>query len=194
MQAHGMSGRGSQLRLENFPEGGEGSALLIGWLQNSEALTFGDFTLTSGKKSSYYIDLKRALSDPKTLKLIVEVLALYTAGFQRLAGTELGAVPLLVALSLETGLPYVILRKEERSHGMGRSYEGEIQSGDRVLLVEDVATTGGTLRRAVAVLREHGAVVEDAVCVVNREEGADESMKDIGVELSALVGASDLKP
>lgn len=188
-----MPGGGGQLRLESFPQSSEAPTSLIDLLRRSDALAFGEFILTSGKKSTFYVDLKGALSYPKTLLSIVNLLAGYAARYERLAGTELGAVPILVALSLESGLPYVILRKESRRHGTKNLYEGEIASGDRVLLVEDVATTGGTLLRAVGTLRDHGALVDKAVCIVNREEGASERLRDIGVELKSLLRARDLK-
>ncbi len=166
---------------------------LVEALVEKGALKFGDFTLTSGKKSSYYVDLKVAFTDPVLLRRVVQRLIPYTTGVQRLAGTELGAVPLLVALALETGLPYVILRKEARGHGTGRAYEGEIRAREKVLLVEDVATSGGTIRRAAEVLRREGAQVERAVCVVDREEGAVESLREMGIGLEAVLRARDLQ-
>ncbi len=162
-------------------------------LGESGAFQFGDFTLTSGKKSSYYVDLKAAFTDPVLLRRVVQRLVPYTAGVQRLAGTELGAVPLLVALALETGLPYVILRKKARGHGTGRAYEGEIRAGEKVLLVEDVATSGGTIQRAAEVLRGEGAQVERAVCVVDREEGGAESLREMGIGLEAVLRSRDLQ-
>ncbi len=166
---------------------------LVEALVEKGALKFGDFTLTSGKKSSYYVDLKLAFTDPVFLRQVVERLVPYATGVQRLAGTELGAVPLLVALALETDLPYVILRKKARDHGTGRAYEGEIRAGENVLLVEDVATSGGTIQRAAEVLRGEGAQVERAVCVVDREEGAVESLREMGVDLEAVLRARDLR-
>ncbi len=166
---------------------------LVEALVEKGALKFGDFTLTSGKKSSFYVDLKAAFTDPVLLRRVVQRLVPYTAGVQRLAGTELGAVPLLVALALETGLPYVILRKKARGHGTGRAYEGEIRAGEKVLLVEDVATSGGTIQRAAEVLRGEGAQVERAVCVVDREEGGAESLREMGIGLEAVLRSRDLQ-
>ena len=166
---------------------------LVELLVKSGALAYGDFTLTSGKMSNYYVDLKAAFTDPALLMRVVEELAPHTEGVHRMAGTELGAVPLLVALALETSLPYVIIRKEGRVHGTGGAYEGEVHEGDRVLLVEDVATTGGTLRRATELLRGEGALVDLAVCVVDREEGAAEGLREMGVGLKALLRARDLQ-
>lgn len=166
---------------------------LVKALVKAEALQFGDFTLTSGKMSNYYVDLKAAFTDPELLMRVAEELGPYTQGFQRTAGTELGAVPVLVALALETGLPYIIVRKEAQAHGTGRAYEGEIQEGERVLLVEDVTTTGGTLRRAAELLRKEGAIVDRAVCVVDRGEGATENLLAIGVTMKPLVEAQSLR-
>ena len=166
---------------------------LVEALVEKGALKFGDFTLTSGKKSAYYVDLKVAFTDPILLRRVVQRLMSYTTGVQRLAGTELGAVPLLVALALETDLPYVILRKKARAHGTERAYEGEIRAGEQVLLVEDVATSGGTLRRAADLLRGEGALIERAVCVVDREEGAAESLREMGIGLEAVLRARDLQ-
>ncbi len=165
---------------------------LVEALVEKGGLKFGDFTLTSGKKSPYYVDLKAAFTDPVLLRRVAQRLIPHTTGVQRLAGTELGAVPLLVALALETGLPYVILRKRARGHGTGRAYEGEIRAGETVLLVEDVATSGGTMQRAAEVLRGEGAQVERAVCVVDREEGAAESLREMGIDLEAILRAQDL--
>jgi orotate phosphoribosyltransferase len=166
---------------------------LVEALVEKGGLKFGDFTLTSGKKSPYYVDLKAAFTDPVLLRRVVQRLIPHTTGVQCLAGTELGAVPLLVALALETGLPYVILRKKDRGHGTGRAYEGEIRAGEKVLLVEDVATSGGTLQRAAEVLRGEGAQVERAVCVVDREEGAAERLREMGIGLQAVLRAQDLR-
>ncbi len=165
---------------------------LVEALVEKGGLKFGDFTLTSGKKSSYYVDLKAAFTDPVLLRRVVQRLIPHARGVQRLAGTELGAVPLLVALALETDLPYVILRKRARGHGTGRAFEGELRAGETVLLVEDVATSGGTIQRAAEVLRGEGARVERAVCVVDREEGASESLREMGIDLKAILRAQDL--
>lgn len=165
---------------------------LLDRLVECGAVRFGEFTLTSGRTSPYYVDVKAAATRPAVLRELAAALAPHAAGHRRLAGTELGAVPLLVAVSLATDLPYAILRKEGRSHGTGREIEGALEAGDRVLLVEDVATTGGTLARAVRVLRDREAAVDRAVCVVDREEGAAGRLADLGVSLSSLIRARDL--
>jgi orotate phosphoribosyltransferase len=103
---------------------------------------------------------------------------------------ELGAVPLAVALSLKTGLPYVMIRKSERVHGTGSRIEGELLGN--VIVVEDVATSGGSLVDAVEVIRRAGGTVERAIVVVDREEGADEALRAVDIELLPLVRIGSL--
>jgi len=156
------------------------------------AVQFGSFTLASGKASDYYVDIKRA-TRPELLREIARRMAAHAKGFDRVAGVELGAVPLAVAVSLETGVPFLIVRKQAKEHGTKRTYEGEMRTGDRVVFVEDVVTTGGTLRDAIERMRAEGAVVERAVAVVDREEGGAGALRSANVELIALRRARDLK-
>ena len=159
------------------------------------AIKFGHFTLTSGKESNYYVDIKQASTNPKVLQEIAEEMAKLAKDneFELIAGMELGAVPLAVALALETKLPYVIIRKEKPTHGTGKQYVGNLKPGQRVLVVEDVATTGGSVVKALDVLRGEGLTIDKVLVVVDREEGAQEKLKDYDVELLPLVKASDLK-
>lgn len=165
-------------------------------LRDCGALQFGDFTLASGAKSSYYIDIKRASTDPKVLYLISELMAekIQIKGLEidRIAGVVLGSVPLAAALSLATGIPYVMVRKEKKDHGTGRSIEGVLNAGDRVLVVEDVVTSAGSIISAVGTLRDAGAVVTDVMSVIDREAGGPEALNKIGVTLFPLVKASEL--
>lgn len=157
------------------------------------AVQFGTFTLASGKASDYYVDIKRAATRPDLLREIASRMKGHVKGHDRLAGVELGAVPIVVAVSLDTGLPYVIVRKEAKEHGTRRAFEGELRVGDRVAFVEDVVTTAGTLRKAVESLRAAGAVVDRAVAVVDREEGGADNLRSAGVELIPLLTARDLR-
>lgn len=156
------------------------------------ALAFGTFTLASGRPSSYYVDIKKAVTRPELLRTIAEAMAAYADQADRIAGVELGAVPIAAATSLACGKPYLMIRKATKEHGTKREYEGELAKGDRVLFVEDVVTTGGTLRGAIERLRAHGAVVEDVVAVVDREEGGKMLLAEIAVRLHALLNAKDL--
>lgn len=161
-------------------------------LKECGALRFGDFTLTSGKKSRYYIDIKEAVTRPEVLRRIVREMAPHASGYDRVAGVELGAIPIVVALALETSLPYIMIRKRERVHGTKRVFEGSVGRDDRVLLVEDVTTSGGSVGRAAEVLRAAGAIVDRVLCVVDREEGAQESLRKIGIDLVPLLRGKDL--
>lgn len=156
-----------------------------------EALKFGDFTLTSGKKSSYYVNMKLASTNPDILKLIsIEFAKLIPNETDFIAGMELGAVPLAVALSLETGLPYTMIRKGERKHGTGSRLEGP--SKGKAILVDDVATTGGSNVESLEVLLGEGIDVTKILVVVDREEGAQEKLKPYNVSFRSLISASEL--
>lgn len=167
-------------------------APFVAALKACGALQFGHFTLASGKTSTYYVDIKRAVTRPDLLRTIGEAIAPFAREVDRIAGVELGAVPIAAAVALASDKPYVIVRKQSKEHGTKREFEGELNKGDRVLFVEDVVTTGGTLRGAIERLRHAGAVVEDCVCVVDREEGGKIILAEIGVRLHALLTAKDL--
>ncbi|WP_258083594.1 orotate phosphoribosyltransferase [Thermococcus thermotolerans] len=151
---------------------------LIDMFFSEGAILFGHFVLTSGKESDYYINVKRLSTNPNALKLIARLMAeeVQKAGinFDRVAGPELGAVLIATALSLETGKPLVIVRKKPKGHGTGSQIEGEVMPGDRILLVEDVTTTGGSVLKAAEVLEKAGAEIVTISVVVDREEGAGE--------------------
>jgi orotate phosphoribosyltransferase len=165
---------------------------LIQQLKDCGAIKFGRFVLTSGALSDYYIDIKKASTEPKTLRLIAQEMSSYTKGYDLLAGMELGAVPLVVALALETGIPYVIIRKEKREHGTGKQIEGGDVKGKNVLIVEDVTTSGGSVVKTIQILRENQAEVEKVLAVVDRESGATEQLKKLEVEFIPLVSVSEI--
>lgn len=165
---------------------------LVALLLETGALKFGEFTLTSGQKSPYYVDVKLASTKPQALRELARGLAPFARGHDLLAGMELGAVPLVAATALETGLPYVILRKKPKEHGTGQRIEGHFKPGQRVLLLEDVATTGKTMVESIGILRGAGLVLEHAASVVDREQGGAEALKAQGVALHSLVKAADL--
>ncbi len=156
------------------------------------ALSFGTFTLASGKTSSFYVDIKKAITRPQMLRTIAEAMVPYASRADRIAGVELGAVPIAAAVSLASGKPYLMVRKEAKGHGTKKDFEGELAKGERVLFVEDVVTTGGTLRGAIERLRAAGAVVDDVVCVVDREEGGKIALAEITVRLHSLLTSKDL--
>jgi orotate phosphoribosyltransferase len=171
------------------------SVSIVDHLLACGAVKFGDFTLTSGATSRYYVDVKAAMTDPATLKAIAHRMAQVAARegpFHAVAGMELGAVPLATALSLEANLPMLIVRKGERKHGTGKRIEGRDPRGLKVLVVEDVTTSGKSTLEAIEVLRAAGATVEYAVVVVDRESGAIAALAEAKVHLDALASVSQL--
>jgi orotate phosphoribosyltransferase len=165
-------------------------------LSECGALQFGDFTLASGAKSSYYIDIKKASTNPKVLKLIAELMGETILGMNekpdRIAGVVLGSVPLAAAVSLETGIPYIMIRKEKKDHGTGKLIEGDLNEGDRVLVVEDVITTAGSSMSAIDTIRKAGGKVTDILSVIDRQSGGEENLSSINVKLHSLVTADEL--
>jgi orotate phosphoribosyltransferase len=162
-------------------------------LEACGAIRFGKFVLASGKESDYYVDMKKAMTNPSILKKISEAMADMVKGADRLAGMELGAIPLVTALSLETGIPFLMVRKGKKGHGTRSQVEGEVNEGDKVVVVEDVTTTGKSPLKAVMAVREEGGVVEKVVVIVDRQEGAAELMEKEGLEYKALLLRDDIK-
>jgi len=165
---------------------------LIQLLKDCGAIKFGRFVLTSGAISDYYIDIKKASTDPKTLKIIAESMSTYAQSYDLLAGMELGAVPLVVALSLETEIPYVIIRKEKRGHGTGKQIEGGDVKDKNVLVIEDVTTSGGSVVKTIQILRENNAEVDKVLVVVDRESGAKEKLQNMEVRFVPLISVSEI--
>ena len=165
-------------------------------LEDCGALQFGDFTLASGAKSNYYIDIKKASTNPQVLYLISQLMAekmqVDNIRPDRIAGVVLGSIPLAAALSMATGIPYVMVRKEKKDHGTGKLIEGDLNSGETVLVIEDVITTAGSSVQAIGTLREAGAEVIGVMSVIDREGGGRENLDAIGVPLRALVKGSEV--
>ncbi len=159
----------------------------------------GTFTLRSGRTSSYYLDKYRFSTRPEVLRDLgtlfgerVRSIASAAGPVARLAGAELGGIPLVTAASLETGLPCLFVRNAKKDYGTAKRLEGELLRGDRVVFVEDVATTGGQALEAVAVLREAGAEVLAVICTIDREEGARENIERAGLRFESLFTKRDL--
>ena len=161
------------------------------------ALLEGDFVLRSGKRSSYYLDKYRFGTRPDLLGVLGAAIAVAVSEHEpeavRLAAPELGAVPLAAAAALESGLPFVIVRKEAKEYGTANRIEGAFEPGECVCLVEDVVTSGGAAIEAVEALREAGLRVSNAVCVVDREEGGADALARAAVRLRPLVLASEVR-
>jgi orotate phosphoribosyltransferase len=156
----------------------------------------GDFVLRSGRRSRYYLDKYRFETRPELLRPLAERLAARVREAapkaMRLAGPELGAVVLTAAAALESGLPFLIVRKEAKGYGTERLLEGEYAAGEEVCLVEDVVTSGGAAVQAVDALRAAGLECRHAVCVVDREEGGADALARAAVRLHPIFSARDV--
>jgi orotate phosphoribosyltransferase len=154
----------------------------------------GDYMLSSGVRSGYFFDKYLFETKPGILRRVAAFLAeLVPDDVERIAGPELGGVPLATALSLETGLPFVIIKREPRDHGSSPAVEGELYAGETVVLVEDVLTTGSSAVAAARKLRSNDAVVKKVIAVIDREEGASLHLAGAGLETEALYRLSDLR-
>jgi orotate phosphoribosyltransferase len=156
----------------------------------------GDFVLRSGKRSRYYLDKYRFETRPDLLRALGERIAAavseHAPDVARLAAPELGAVALAAAASLESGLPFLIVRKEAKSYGTANRLEGPYEEGETVCLVEDVVTSGGALLESVEAVRAAGLQVQTAVCVVDREEGGADALARRAVRLRPIFRAGEL--
>jgi orotate phosphoribosyltransferase len=154
----------------------------------------GDFILRSGKRSNRYFDKFLFETDPALLQRLGKHLAaLVPDDTQRLAAPELGAVLLGGAVSMETRLPLVLVRKEPKGYGTSKQIEGRFQAGERITVIEDVVTTGGDSLRSAQVLRDAGLDVIHLVVVLDRGEGGEENIRQAGIPYSPLFRIADLE-
>lgn len=163
------------------------------------SLLRGTFTLRSGRTSSYYLDKYRFSTRPEILRPLaamfaqrIGVIAAEMGGIDRLAGAELGGIPLVAATCLESGHPTLFVRNAKKDYGTAKQLEGVVNPGDRVVFLEDVATTGGQALEAVEVLKAAGANVLAVICTIDRIEGARENIEKAGLRFEALFTKRDL--
>ena len=147
---------------------------LIDLLKDNEVFLEGDFTLSSGK----------LLVIPSSDKIKDE-------DIDKVAGPALGAVPIATAVSLESKLPLLMIRKEKKGYGTSKLIEGELLEGDNVIVVEDVSTTGGSLLKAITAIQDNGGNVKRAFVVVDRQEGAIEAFEKEGITLEPLITVNE---
>ena len=153
----------------------------------------GDFTLRSGRKSKYYLDKYLFETQPDILAALGDMFAKYVSDSTTLiAGAELGGVALAAATSLASGKPFVIIRNAKKDYGTSKPFEGKLTDADSVLLVEDIATTGGQVLEAAKLIKEIGGKVERIVSVIDRQEGARENIEGAGFTFDSLFNKSDL--
>jgi orotate phosphoribosyltransferase len=162
------------------------------FLHKNDIIKFGDFTLASGKNSSYYIDLRLVPSYPhqfrKMIKnlqnLIIEKTGL--DNFDSLASVPTGGLVVASALAIEVVKPLIYVRNKPKEHGTTKSIEGKTSAGMKVVMVDDVATTGTSVLNGIKQLKESGLLISDVYVIINRLEGADKALDDMGVQIHQL--------
>ena len=153
----------------------------------------GDFVLRSGKRSKYYLDKYLFETCPDILKALGEEFAKYiTDDVTLIAGAELGGVALAAATAMESGKGWIIVRNSKKGYGTGKMVEGALKEGDVVVLVEDIATTGGQVLEAAKIIVEAGATVKKIVCVIDRKQGAEENITGAGFAFDSILTKEDL--
>tara|TARA_B100000029_G_scaffold439825_2_gene456656 strand:- start:5004 stop:5546 length:543 start_codon:yes stop_codon:yes gene_type:complete len=167
-------------------------------LIRQQGLEFGDFTLASGKKASYYLDCRKVTLDSRGARLIAEgILELLGEAMPNaVGGMAIGADPITAAVITLAGLREIdlkgfIVRKEAKQHGKGRAVEGPVTPGDRVVIVEDVVTTGGSSLRAIDQVEQFGLQVERVIAIIDRLEGGAEAFQQRGIPLTTLLTVRD---
>ncbi len=169
-------------------------ATLADELLTAGCIKFGDFTLKSGLKSPIYIDLRQIITYPKLLEQIGRAYLplLETLTFDRIAGLPYAAIPIATAISLAGNYPMIYPRKEAKAYGTKADIEGEYHAGETAVIIDDLATTGGSKFEAIEKLTGAGLLVKDVVVLVDRQSGAKESLKQAGYSMHAVLTISDL--
>ena len=163
-------------------------------LLSAGCIKFGEFTLKSGLKSPIYIDLRQIITYPKLLEQVAATYlpVLRRLSFVRLAGLPYAAIPIATAISLAGNYPMIYPRKEVKEYGTKAQIEGEYHAGETVVVIDDLATTGGSKFEAIEKLTGAGLLVKDVVVLVDRESGATESLAKAGYTMHAVLTISEM--
>ncbi len=168
------------------------------FLHQNKIIKFGDFTLASGKKSSYYVDLRLVPSFPHEFRKMIKNLQSKIAdtsgldNFDAIVSVPTGGLVIASALAIETVKPLIYVRNKAKDYGTSKLVEGKTHQGMKVLMIDDVATTGGSIVNAIKALKEEKIMISDAYVIVNRMEGADTALKDLGVTMYSLIDVMEI--
>jgi len=163
------------------------------FLFKNDIIKFGDFTLASGKKSSYYVDLRLVPSYPHEFRKMIKYLEneiIQDIGldkFDSIVSVPTGGLVIASALAIETVKPLIYVRSKPKDYGTSKSVEGKIQDDMKVVMIDDVATTGGSVVNAIKSLKEVNVTIKDAYVIVNRMEGAKEALSELGVQMHSVL-------
>lgn len=162
------------------------------FLFENKILRFGDFTLASGKKSPYYIDLRLVASYPHQFRKMVKNLQNLISdemgldSFESIVSVPTGGLVIASALAIETVKPLMYVRNKPKDYGTSKSIEGKFSEGMKVVMIDDVATTGGSVINAIKILKEEKIIIKDAYVIINRSEGAEQALKEHGVRIHQI--------
>jgi orotate phosphoribosyltransferase len=166
-------------------------------LIKSDAIKFGDYILTSGKRSPYYIDLRLTISSPITMDWIANSLTRITIKeigrdkIDKILGVPTAGVPFATVVSQKLGIPLIYYRQARKEHGVRKKIEGILERNDRVLIVDDLITTGESVIEAAEVVRDQGGVVNELVVLLDREQGGKDRLRVSRIEPHVLFKISD---
>ena len=163
----------------------------------NDALKIGDYILFSGKKSPYYVDLRQAISDPITMDLIANSLARIIDNeigkdkFDKILGVPTAGIPFTTIVCQKLAIPMLYYRKERKEHGVRKKIEGKMENNDRILMIDDLITTGKSVIQAAEAVREQGGLVTDLVVLLDREQGGREFIFSNNIRPHVLFTVSD---
>ena len=168
------------------------------FLHQNGIIKFGEFTLASGKKSSYYVDLRLVPSYPHEFRKMVKYLENDIAQnigldeFDSIVSVPTGGLVIASALAMETVKPLIYVRSKPKDYGTSKSVEGKIYDGMKVVMIDDVATTGGSVVNAIQSLKEVNITIKDAYVIVDRMEGASEALTELGVKMHSILNILEI--
>jgi len=166
-------------------------------LVRSKALKTGDYTLTSGRKSPYYVDLRQSISDPIAMDWIANALARIVANevgrskVDKIMGVPTAGVPFATLVSQKLAIPMLYYRKERKEHGVRKKVEGDMERNDRIVMIDDLITTGQSVIEAAVAAREQGGIVSELVVLLDREQKGKENLRSQNIEPHVLFNISE---